>query len=126
MGKTSATFFDDGSVDVVCVQCGKLENLSSDNKNAIRLNQIEGAYQTYTCLNCWKENQNKEKTKEKEIRENQIEFGQTYNLAVQAVLNSGLTPSDGKKFWDKISEYQSQFLADIKGRKLIKQNESIS
>ena len=79
------TIYDDGSIDITCRDCEKVDELSPDNKNVARIMQIESAKSSYTCLDCWKKERDTNKTVIDDKRSDKIAYAQSWNLAVAAM-----------------------------------------
>ena len=47
------TIFTDGSAELLCRNCGKIDYVAPDSKAAINANQIPDYAMKYWCFNCW-------------------------------------------------------------------------
>lgn len=101
------TIYEDYSVDVLCQNCGKIDRLQSDSKQARLINQIPNYGNEYLCYSCWVEEENKKIIlKEKQKREEIIK-GQAFNKAVDVAINCGL--NDDKEFERNVIKYFKMF-----------------
>ena len=123
------TRYEDGSFDVLCNNCGKQEHLEPDSKIAIRYLQIPTNTKKHLCLDCWKLGQDKIKQFQKDQREDDIHWGQAYNLAFQFIITdrelARRLPLDN--VLEEIPKYQRQIynhIKSLKGRQNNKANEN--
>ena len=100
--------YQDYSVAVKCSQCQKWESYETNSKQATMLNQFQEKAKTWVCGDCYR----KETTPPTfdEARQEQIAYGQSWNLAVALISQSysfllGELVKAGKKDGEGILDY---------------------
>jgi len=121
-GDSWIVFYDDGSIDVTCSNCGKIDELKPDHKMSASLNQIDEAYKTYVCYSCWQKNRDAEKSFDKNETQDRIANAQAFNLAV-ASLSEEDKQSFGSVIKEEIKDRQQWFYNELTNRKVVEEIE---
>jgi hypothetical protein len=97
----SYEIYEDGSMKAQCKRCKNFEEVPEER--AKKIQKIPDWSASFTCTPCWK----KSKEPADNDRQEQIAFGQSWNLAVNVVGGYYEAAGDGS-LWTSQDEYEKQ------------------
>jgi hypothetical protein len=107
--------YTDYSAKVLCAKCKKWESVVKDSKQATLLQQFPSKAETWVCGKCYRKVEAPRRITQEEVRQEQIAYGQSWNLAVAIMVPLVDKAVDVKieniegKLKDDILEWQEWF-----------------